>query len=231
MPTYNEMDCIEHAVSDLQRYVFPFAADMELIVIDDGSTDDTGIILDELAKTELHLRVIHQSNGGHGKALLTGLNAAQGDFLMLIDSDRQILLNGFEPLWYRAQKQDGLFGVRRRRGDAFSRRLLTSVIRHTLPILFGIHLYDANVPFKIFRRHLWVNSRSLVPPDTFAPSLFIAVFAIKNGYQIEQVEIEHIERQTGTGSIRKWKLIKCCARAFIQLLSFRKKLLTGAYGV
>ena len=62
MPAYNEEDGIEHAVREVQHFVLETVEDAEFVVIDDGSTDRTGVILDRWAAQEPRLRVIHQTN-------------------------------------------------------------------------------------------------------------------------------------------------------------------------
>ena len=109
-------------------------------------------------------------------------------------------------------------------GRGILRLLLTRVIRGTLPLLVGVRMADANVPFKLFRRRLWDEAKPLIPPDTLAPSLFLAIFAAARGYRIAIVPVPHRERQTGVVSIRRWKLFKFCAKAFGQLVEFRRRL-------
>ena len=129
MPAYNEEEAIEDAVRDVQEHVFMVVPDAELVVVNDGSRDRTGEILDRLATGEPRMRVIHTANGGHGRALRTGLDAASGSYVFLIDSDRQIPLTAFSALWEAAKTRDGAFGVRRKRNDPRLRLLLTAVIR------------------------------------------------------------------------------------------------------
>jgi glycosyltransferase involved in cell wall biosynthesis len=224
MPAYNEEGAIADAVRDVQEHVFPVVPGAELVVVDDGSRDRTGAILDRLASDEPRLRVVHKANGGHGPALRTGLDAASGDWFFLVDSDRQIPLSAFPGLWEAARPRAGAFGVRVKRTDARIRLALTAVIRAALVPLFGVRLRDANVPFKVFRRSAWDEARRLIPADTLAPSLFLAVFMARRGFEVARVEVPHKDRETGTVSIRRWKLLKFCARAFGQLLVFRTRL-------
>jgi glycosyltransferase involved in cell wall biosynthesis len=194
------------------------------VVVNDGSRDGTGKILDQLAVVDTRIRVVHQQNGGHGRALRTGLDAAQGTFVFLLDSDRQIPLEHFQALWDAALKGDGAFGVRRVRGDAWTRRVLTRLVRWALRLLLGVTLADSNVPFKVLRRSVWLSARDLIPEETLAPSLFLAVYAQKRGLNVATLPVSHVGRQTGVVSIRKWKLLKFCTKAFLQLLAFRRRL-------
>ena len=223
-PAYNEEGAIADAVEDVVRDVFSVVGDAELIVVNDGSRDRTGEILDQLARNEPRLRVLHKANGGHGPALRTGLDAATGRWLMLIDSDRQLPLTNFPALWEAAQAGDGAFAIRQQRDDPQLRLLLTRVVRGSLAALFGAHIRDANVPLKVFSRELWQAARVHIPEDTLAPSLFVAVFAHVRGWRISMVRIPHRRRQTGVVSIRRWKLLKFCWRAFGQLMAFRSRL-------
>lgn len=225
MPAYNEEGGVADAVRAVQEHVFAVVPNAELIAVDDGSRDRTGEILDELAARDHRVHAVHKQNGGHGPALITGLSATRGSYIFLIDSDNQIPLESFGDLWRKIQEgYDAAFGVRRVRNDARLRRVLTRVIRSALTLLFGVRLRDANIPFKVFRRELWTKAARLIPPDTLAPSIFFAVHAQRSGAKIAFVEVGHRERETGVVSIRRWKLVKFCARAFRQLLEFRTRL-------
>jgi glycosyltransferase involved in cell wall biosynthesis len=224
MPAYNEADCIADAVAEVVRDVLDLVPEAELVVVNDGSKDRTGAILDEIAAADLRVRVVHQPNGGHGRALRTGLDTAQAEYLFLIDSDRQIPLQAFADFWEDAKRGDGSFGIRIKRSDPPLRLVLTRLIRYSLAILFGVRIYDANIPFKVIRRQVWEKARPLIPEDTLAPSLFLAIFAVRTGCEIVFREVSHRERETGVVSIRRWKLLKFCARALRQMIAFQGRL-------
>ena len=225
MPAYNEEGAIEAATAEVREFVLDRIAGSELVVVNDGSRDNTGPILDRICANDPRIRVVHQVNGGHGPALRAAIEAANGELLLFLDSDRQIPLTEVEPLRAAIEKgNDAAFGVRIQREDPTFRLWLTKVIRGALPLLFGVRITDANVPFKLIKRRLWEDARALIPADTLAPSLFLAVFAAKRGFKIAYVPVSHRERQTGVVSIRRFKLVKFCARAFMQLLTFRGKL-------
>jgi glycosyltransferase involved in cell wall biosynthesis len=222
MPAYNEQDSIADAVADVQRHVFSAVPGAELVVVDDGSKDRTGAMLDSLAGAEPRLRVIHRKNGGHGPALITGMDSARGEYLFLIDSDRQIDLADFPALWQARRGHDAVFGRRRKRHDPWLRLVLTRVVRVSLWLVMGVRLYDANIPCKLLPRALWLAAKPCIPDDTLAPSLFLAIFTKRRGYDLMQMDVTHRERTGGVVSLRKWKLIKFCARGFRQMLAFRR---------
>ncbi len=224
MPAYNEEDGIETAVREVGRWALDAVAGSELLVVDDGSRDRTGGILDGLTAGEPRLRVIHQPNAGHGGALQRGLEEARGEYVLIIDSDRQVPIEAFGPLWEAARGRDGAFGVRVDRRDPLHRLVLSSIVRVALRLIFGVRLRDANAPFKIIRRAVWISARELVPPGTLAPSIFLAIFARASGLDVVELDVPHRKRTTGVVSIRRLKLVRFCARAFGQLLAFRRRI-------
>ena len=224
MPVYNEQDAIVSAVQEVQQQVLDHVDGAELVVIDDGSKDRTGALLDEAASKDARVRVIHQPNGGHGAALLTGLNASHGEYVFLIDSDRQIPLDDFASAWEQVVAgRDAVFGVRRRRYDPKLRLYLSGLIRQSVNVLFRVQLYDANVPYKLFRRGVWNDVRDCVPDGTLAPSMFLAIAAKSRGYNIVEIDVTHKERDTGEVTLRKFKLLKFCARGLAQLVGLRSR--------
>jgi dolichol-phosphate mannosyltransferase len=224
MPVYNEEGAIVAAVEEVQQHVLGLIPESELVVVDDGSRDATGRLLDDAAAKDPRIKVIHQPNGGHGAALLTGLNASRGEYVFLIDSDRQIPLDNFNAAWTEVLAgRDAVFGVRRRRYDPVLRLYLSRLIRHSVNVLFRVQLRDANAPYKLFRRGIWSEARECVPDGTLAPSLFLAIVAKSRGYNILEVDVTHKERDTGEVTLRKFKLLKFCARGLGQLLGLIRR--------
>jgi dolichol-phosphate mannosyltransferase len=224
MPVYNEEGAIVAAVEEVQQHVLGLIPESELVVVDDGSRDATGRLLDDAAVKDARIKVIHQPNGGHGAALLTGLNASRGEYVFLIDSDRQIPLDNFNAAWTEVLAgRDAVFGVRRRRYDPVLRLYLSRLIRHSVNVLFRVQLRDANAPYKLFRRGIWSEARECVPDGTLAPSLFLAIVAKSRGYNILEVDVTHKERDTGEVTLRKFKLLKFCARGLGQMLGLIRR--------
>lgn len=87
VPCYNSQDYMEGSI----RSLLPGGDDIEIIIIDDGSTDDTGKIADDLAKEYPSIiKVIHKENGGHGSGINYGLKAATGQYFKVVDSDDKV---------------------------------------------------------------------------------------------------------------------------------------------
>jgi glycosyltransferase involved in cell wall biosynthesis len=223
MPAYNEEGAIADAVNEVRVWVLDRVEGSELVVVDDGSTDATGRILDELA-ADGRIRVIHRANRGHGPALRTGMEASAGAHLFLVDSDRQIPLDGFPDAWRVAADVDAVFGIRRNRDDPKIRLLITSLIRVVARVVFGVWAQDANVPFKLVRRTVWEAARPHIPPETLAPSLFLTLFALRGRYRVAWVDVPHRRRASGLPSIRRWRLLRFSLRGLGQLLAFRARI-------
>jgi glycosyltransferase involved in cell wall biosynthesis len=224
MPVYNEEGCVREVVRTLDEVILRPIPGARLIAVDDGSRDATPEILDELAAELPAVTVRHKPNGGHGDALLCGLRCAEAPWLFLVDSDNQFELRDFAPLWEHREEADLLMGFRRVRHDPLLRLVITRILRLMLRVLFGAGLRDANVPFKLVRRELWERAAPVIGPDALVPSIFLAVAAARLGYRIAEFPVTHYARETGTVSIRKWKLLRFCARAFVQLLAFGRRL-------
>ncbi|MGN1326481.1 MAG: glycosyltransferase family 2 protein, partial [Clostridia bacterium] len=84
MPVYNVEKYLEEAIDSV---IYQTYQNLEIILIDDGSTDNSGNICDEYAKKDSHIKVIHQENKGLSGARNTGLDIATGEYIMFIDSD------------------------------------------------------------------------------------------------------------------------------------------------
>ena len=154
------------------------------------------------------MRVIHQENRGHGGALMRALSEARGDHVLLIDSDRQIPLDAFPAAWVDVQKgRDCVFGVRRQRHDPALRLYLMRLVRMAIRVFFGVRIFDANVPFKLLRRSIWLEALPCIPEGTLAPSLFLAIFIKRKGYDVAEIDVTHRQRAAGEVSIRRLKLL------------------------
>lgn len=103
IPVYNTelylRDCLESVVNQTMR-------EIEIICINDGSTDSSGAILDEYAQKDSRFSVIHQKNAGQGAARNRGLDIAKGDYIQFVDSDDWIELNACEIAYNTAQAQN-----------------------------------------------------------------------------------------------------------------------------
>lgn len=230
MPAYNEEDCIEQVVGSWTGFLknkFPNEK-TTLIVINDGSKDKTGEILDKLKAENSHLTVVHQKNGGHGNAVVNGYKTALklgSEYVFQTDSDDQFVTGDFDKLWQKRNQSEFILGYREIRHDAKVRLFITRFLRSTISLVYGTFILDSNIPFRLIKGTFLKKLMDQLPePPPFAPNIFLAVMAKKSGQELFDIPITHRERVSGTVSIVKWNLWKVCIRSFRELLNFRLQL-------
>lgn len=222
MPVYNEEGGIRQAVEEVQSCVLRHVAGSQLIAVNDGSSDRSGEILDDLACHDPAIIVLHKTNGGHGDALMSGMNRAEGEFLLLVDSDRQIPLDQFPRHWAQRRADTFICGVRQSRQDPSHRLVLTALVRVFIFLFFARWLRDANVPYKIMPVAFWRKAAARVGPRTLTPSLFLSTLAARDqSMRVVEVPVTHLPRRSGKGSLVSWRLLKFCFTAGLQLMALR----------
>jgi glycosyltransferase involved in cell wall biosynthesis len=227
MPAYNEAAGIEDAVNEVRQEVLDKLPGAYLIVVNDGSKDNTGEILERIAKVDPRVRVINKPNSGHGPSIIRALNEADSEYVFTIDSDMQMPLDCFSQFWQAATAPGcaGVFGVRSHRQDPLVRLVLSRVVAFTMSSVFKVKLRDSNVPFKLFKRKIWTELYARLKDDTLlTPSIAIAIYARKHGYNIVDMPVSHRARKTGEPSLRITKLIAFCAQAFRQMMKIKEQI-------
>lgn len=101
IPAYNIEDCISRCLESVMSQT---EKDIEIIMVDDGSTDDTGKIIDEYAKKDSRIKVFHKENEGASKARILGIKNATGEYIGFVDGDDKIESNMFEVLLSNMKK-------------------------------------------------------------------------------------------------------------------------------
>ena len=95
VPVYNIMEYLPRCVHSITAQTYE---NLEILLVDDGSTDGTGALCDELAKEDVRIRVIHKENGGSSSARNLGLSVAKGDYVGFVDSDDYVSADMYEKL-------------------------------------------------------------------------------------------------------------------------------------
>ena len=110
IPAYNEEENLRWVVKDTLKKLPIHFKDFEIIIVDDGSTDKTGEIAEKLAKSNKNIRVIHQTNCGYSKAMLTGIKAAQKEFVAYMPADGQFLVSDMRHCFEAIKGNDLILG-------------------------------------------------------------------------------------------------------------------------
>jgi glycosyltransferase involved in cell wall biosynthesis len=103
VPAYNVEEYICECLDSLVNQTLK---EVEIIIVDDGSTDGTSVIIDEYAKRYENIRVLHKDNGGQSHARNIGLKMAEGEYILFVDSDDYIDILACETLYNYAKKND-----------------------------------------------------------------------------------------------------------------------------
>ena len=226
VPVYNEASVIERVVADLESVLVPIVDSLQVIVVDDASTDETPQRLMQLAASRPWLTVERAPrNRGHGASVLRGLELADSEWIFQLDSDGQVVIGEFARLWERHLDVDLVLGVRTSRRDQLHRRALSHVIAAAVSALCRRRLRDVNTPVRLLRRELVQDLVPSIPPGTLAPNLFVVVGATIRGWRIGEVPITHLPRAHGRSSLRSARLILFSLHGFLQLAWFRSRLL------
>jgi dolichol-phosphate mannosyltransferase len=224
IPAYNEAESIVGALEDVFRDVAAVVPDLEVIVVNDGSRDETAALATSFAQSEPRVRVITQVNGGHGPALIRGMNSAKGDWMLLLDSDRQVSLEDFARHWQMTADCDVILGLRRPRADPLYRQLISVLMRILLFVQLGRNVQDGGAPYKLLRREVWTEARSALRPNCWIPSVLLAAAALgRKDLKVIELPIRHRVRSHGPSTLNLKRLGTFCREGVADIAYFRTR--------
>jgi len=223
MPAYNEAANIAQMVALVRERVSPLVSDFEIIVVNDGSADETGAIVRRLAAQDARVRLIeHPVNQGYGAAVADGIWAASKELVFFTDSDLQFDLSELPQFLSRIGEADMVIGYRYERSDPWVRTLFGHGWSWLVNLMFGYTARDVDCAFKLFRRSVLeaieVKSRG---------AMFSAEFLVKAkraGFKIVEEPVSHYPRRAGSQTGARLRVI---ARAFRELFKMRWRMWFG----
>ncbi|HFE67275.1 MAG TPA: glycosyltransferase family 2 protein [Chloroflexi bacterium] len=226
MPAYNEAENIQAMIEETVQAVSPLVEDFEIIVVDDGSQDDTAVIVQSLIPQYPQLRLaLHGENKGYGTAVFSGLTHASKEFIFFTDADRQFDLGEIEKLLAEIDRADLVVGYRAPRRDPFMRRLNGRGWSGLVTLLFGYTARDIDCAFKLMRRRVVDALRDEITSGGATFSAEFLVRAKRAGFRIAEVPVTgHRPRVAGNPTGAHPKVI---LRAFRELVSLRLQLWQG----
>ncbi|MGH9079343.1 MAG: glycosyltransferase family 2 protein [Acidimicrobiales bacterium] len=197
LPAYNEEENITEAIESAVAVALRACTAFEIIVVDDGSTDRTAVLVEECAVRHPEVRLLrHASNKGYGEALRAGFSEATHDFVFYTDADNQFDLNELPLLLAWAGQADVVAGYRRVRQDPPIRRANAWCWNRLVRALFYVPVRDIDCAFKLYRRDslasIEVESRGAMI-DTE-----IMVKLARRGSTIVEVGVTHLPRTAGS---------------------------------
>lgn len=201
-PAFNEEENVEQTVERALAEIGPLVDSMEVLVIDDGSTDRTPQLADALAAADPRVRVVHQANRGYGGALQAGFGNAHGELIGFSDGDLQFDLREMSRLLDRladaSRPVDGVIGYRIKRRDPVHRLFIAKTYNTIVSVLFGLRVRDIDCAMKLFRREVFLGLPLTSEGPFLSAELLIKLRA--RGTRLAQVGVTHYPRAAGTNT-------------------------------
>lgn len=229
IPAYNEEENIERCVNEWYPVVEKHSGSgrSRLVVIDDGSKDNTYQALRELAQTRPLLQPITKENGGHGATILLGYNYAiqhGAEYVFQTDSDGQTNPEEFEAFWENRGRYDAVIGNRAVRGDGKDRKFVENTVCLLQRIIFGVRIEDANAPFRLMSTSLVSKYLPKLPKDFNLPNIMLTTYFVYFKEKVHFINITFKPRQGGTNSINFKRIIKIGWKAVGDFYKLRKEI-------
>ncbi len=206
-PIYNEEENIEylyqsitHALNDKISY--------EIILVNDGSLDNSATLLNNIANDNLAVHVIHfEENCGQTAALWAGMRTAKGELIAIIDADLQTDPKDIVTLLPYMDNYDFVNGKRTNRQDTFIKKVSSKVGNGVRNFITHDTIEDTGCPMKLFKKEVANKYYLFEGMHRFLPTL-----AKMNGYRVIEIPVSHRERKFGTS---KYGIFN---RAFVGLM-------------
>ena len=229
IPAYNEGMNIEQCISDWYPIVEKYNGDGEsrLVIINDGSKDDTYEIMQKHAKDKPLFQPLTKTNGGHGHTVLYGYRYAieQGaDYIFQTDSDGQTDPAEFEQFWNVKDQYDAVIGNRVERGDGKDRKFVENTVCLLLRMIFGVKVEDANAPFRLMKTSLVDKYIHKLPEDFNIPNIMFTTYFVYHHEKVKFIPITFKSRQGGVNSINIKKIIKIGWKAVGDFRKLRREI-------
>lgn len=227
IPAYNESENIKRTIEEWCPVVEKHngGGASRLVIINDGSRDDTYEIASAECETRPLLTVLTKPNGGHGSTVLYGYRYALengADYIFQTDSDGQTDPAEFEKFWQIREGYDAIFGNRTSRGDGFSRAVVEKVLCAVLWTYFHVSVPDANAPFRLMKTDYVAEYLPLMPENYNLPNALLTAFGAYFHRKIRFIPISFKPRQGGTNSINIRKIVKIGRQALHDFCEIQK---------
>jgi len=209
IPAYNEEENIERLVEEWYPIVDGISSDSRMVIINDGSKDNTYKILQELALTRPKLVPLTKENGGHGPTLLYGYRYAieqEADYIFQTDADGQTNPDEFGQFWEQRKDYDAIIGRRDERGDGEIRKFVEKVVCMMLRLFFGVKVSDAHAPFRLMKSSLVSKYIDKMPENYVIPNIMFVAYFVYNHEKVKFIPITFKPRQGGVNSMNIKKI-------------------------
>lgn len=228
MPVYNEEANIRTVIAQWHPVVEGIGPDSRLVLIDDGSKDQTYSIAAGLKDIYPQLVIHTKENQGHGPTVLRGYRYAirhGADYVFQTDSDGQTLPSEFSKFWRNRGKCGLLLGNRVKREDGLGRVFVSNVaLRTVLLAVFHVWEKDANTPYRLMRCSQLKEVLRKVPGNFFLANVLITMIYRKNGMGISYYPITFRKRQGGENTLDMKRIFRIGLQAVRQFVVLKKRI-------
>ncbi len=220
-PCHNEGSSVEPLVRKTLATLKQVSGDFEVIIVNDGSVDDTGEIADRLAAEIAEVKAVHHAvNSGYGGALQSGFRAATKELVFYTDGDAQFDVGEMPALLPLMKEYDIVSCYRLDRKDSMVRKFNAWCWTVLVCILFRMKIRDIDCAFKLFKRKIFDememhSTGALIDAEVLAR-------ATRAGWTVTQTGVHHYPRQAGEQSGASVRVI---LRAFKELFKLRKEIM------
>lgn len=194
-PALNEEDNIANCIARTQTYLAKRFKNYEIIVVANGSTDDTAKIVKKLWRKNKRLILVDDREKGYGAALKSGFKKARGDLIFYTDSDNQFNIEEMDKLLPMLSDYDVISGYRKNRKDPIPRIFTAYAYNLLIRILFGLDVKDVDASFKLYKKEVIKSMK--FKSNTGLIDAEILIKAKKKGFSIGQVGVTHYPRKKG----------------------------------
>ncbi len=200
MPAYNESAGIAHAIQEADEALSKITSDYEIIIVDDGSLDDTANIAERASLKFPSVRVLRaEKNVGYGAAIQRGFQAATKDVVGFTDADCQFELSELAQMIPLTKHYDLVCGYRIDRQDPWLRKVYSAGYNSIVRLLLGTRVRDCDCALKIFRREV-IQSIPMNSKGFFFNSELLAQARMMN-YSFVELGVTHRPRVRGTSTV------------------------------
>ncbi len=206
VPVFNEAEALIELCQGIRRELITIGKSWEAIFIDDGSTDRTDSILDQLAEEDQRIRVIHfKRNLGQTAAMMAGFDYARGEVIIPLDGDGQNDPADIGKMLDALDRDvDVVSGWRKDRQDDYIQRNVPSIFANKLiSFVSGVQLHDFGCSLKAYKRHVVKGIRLYGEMHRFLP-----IYASWHGAKITEVVVNHHPRKTGSSKYGLERVVK-----------------------
>lgn len=223
-PTYNEEGNILRVVENVKSTLEKVASKWEIIIVDDGSFDNTPEIINETTKSDSRIRAItHPTNQGYGSSLRSGFYNAKYNWISFIDSDGQFdfseIVNFIDT--QKETEADLVIGYYKRRQVSLFKRLTSKLWEYLVFTLFRLKVRDIDCGFKLISKKVIDEIPQLESERGAFISSELLIKAKKRGFKIVEIPVTHYPRLRGEGTGRNLNVI---VKSFTDLFRLWRKL-------